>query len=449
MSRTSQATRAIITSGPVIDLEPEGLGYTHRTHAHTRGPRPRLLSELYLIGAALAILALAQVAWLLWPPAPTASSRYVTSPVLMGDLSVKVSANGTVEPTRSVDVSTEISGTMKRVLVKNNDPVKVGQLLAELDTSIAEQVHKRNASAVQAAKARIKEAEAEMRLARRELSRKSKLARKRYASRKQLDKASSVANKAAARIEVLKSELAVAEADLRISASELAKAQIKSPIDGVVLQRNVQPGQTVAASLSAPVLFQLAENLSSMQLRVDVDEADALRVEPGQSATFDVFALRDQRFEARVEKLHLGAEVVDGVVTYKAILSFDNHALQLKPGMTATADIVVNKVREGLMVPNAALRFVPPEYAIAPRTTVGVASLIDGIASGGPAHAEGAGNGPLPTLPPGHRHVFVEQAGKVKPIVVEVGATDGTMTHIVSGPLKAGQAVAVDLNIKG
>lgn len=374
-------------------------------------------------------------------------SKFVTAAATRGDLLVRVSASGTVEPVRLVEVSTEMSGTIKAVHVENNDIVKAGQLIAELESETQKMELLRAEAQVAAAAARVKEAEAATVAASKEFARKKTLAARDLAPARDLDNATASSQQTRATVEALTAELKAAQANLAIARTNLEKARIVSPIDGVVLRRNVEPGQTVAASLQSPILFRLAQDLDRMLIRVDVDEADALKVRQGQPATFNVQAMRDRPLEARVEKLHVGAEVVQGVVTYKAILSFDNSALGLRPGMTAMAELVVEDVRGGLIVPNAALRFSPPEAADKESMlTAGTRLMGVGVA---PASANTEPSAPLrPQLGAANarlQRLWVDEGGKARPVDVEVGATDGSMTEVVKGPLKAGQRVIVDL----
>ncbi len=378
---------------------------------------------------------------------PSASAKFVTAAVTTGNLSIRVAASGTVEPVRLVDVSTELSGTISKVLVDNNDTVKAGQVLAELDPATLANEYNRAQAHVAAAQARVKQAEAATVAAAKDLTRKTSLAARDLTPARELDNAAANSQQAKASVDALKAEVRAAEANLAIAKANLEKGRILSPIDGIVLRRNVEPGQTVAASLQSPVLFRLAQDLDRMQIRVDVDEADALKVRKGQIATFTVQALRDREMEARVDKLFVGPEVVQGVVTYKAILIFDNSKLGLRPGMTATADILVDDVRDGLLVPNAALRFQPPDDAVENSLLVagsqllgmpvGTANANSGIVA--PEH-RGPGVGG-----PDLRRVWIDDGGKATPIDVEAGATDGRMTAIVPGSLKPGQHVIIDL----
>lgn len=381
------------------------------------------------------------------PTVAPAATNYITAAATTGDLLVRVSAAGTVEPMRLVDVSTELSGTIRAVHVENNDAVKAGQLLAELDADTLTIELKRAEAQVAAARARVEEAEAATVASNKELARKRTLAARDLTPARDLDNANAGVRQAKAAVDALTAELRAAQANLDIAKTNLAKGRIVSPIDGIVLRRNIEPGQTVAASLQSPVLFRLAQDLDRMQIRVDIDEADALNVREGQAASFTVQALRDQPLEARVEKLYVGAEVVQGVVTYKAILSFDNSELGLRPGMTAMAEIVVENVRGRLLVPNAALRFSPPEDDV-PYGVLTAGSRLFGLSVDA---AKANGEAVLPThRPPGSenpnlRRVWIEDGGRPKPLDIEIGATDGALTEVVSGALKSGQRVIVDV----
>jgi len=218
---------------------------------------------------------------------------------------------------------------------------------------------------------------------------------------------------------------------------------LHSPIDGVVLTRAVEPGQTVAAALQAPVLFTLAENLAQMELHVYVDEADVGRVQAGQPATFTVDAYPSRTFQARIAQVRCGAKTVNGVVTYETVLSLDNRDLALRPGMTATAVITVRTVADALLVPNAALRFTPSSLG---------AAAVASAASGGLLRRLLPGPPPMP--PKGQQgangdakqpRVWTLRKDELVPIPVRAGSTDGLWTEIVDGPVTPGAALVVDV----
>ncbi len=215
------------------------------------------------------------------------------------------------------------------------------------------------------------------------------------------------------------------------------KSRIVSPINGIVLKRNVDPGQTVASSFQAPILFTIAEDLKQMEIQVDVDEADVGQVKEGQQATFSVDAYPDRKFHARIRELRFGSEVVQGVVTYKAVLSTDNSELLLRPGMTATAEIIVQQVTQALTVPNAALRY-SPRHSLQNRRR---ACSANSESCAGPRPFRPASkreeSGP-------NRRVWVLKNGTPSAVRVVVGVSDGKRTEIVKGDIKEEQGVIVD-----
>jgi HlyD family secretion protein len=371
----------------------------------------------------------------------TVEAQYVVKPAFHGDLDVKVPATGTVEPVRIVEVSTELSGTIKEIFVDYNDKVKAGQVLAVLDDEVAAKQLARARGAHALAQAREREARINLGMAENEQGRKQRLAERQATSERELELAVGAFRKAAALLEVRAAELRIAAAEVDLAATNLEKTRIVAPIDGVVLRRNVERGQVIAASFQSPVLFRIAADLQHMQVKVDVDEADALSVKQGQHALFKSDGLRDRQVPVVVEKIYLGPEVVQGVVTYKAILGFKNDELQLKPGMTTTTEIKVAERRNVLLVPNAALRFVPVAEADserpAPIPTAGAVNT-----------AQAASGAPRATAPeqrqPDVRRLHKLVAGKLKSVLAQVGETDGLHTEIISGEVTAGDSIVVD-----
>ncbi len=237
--------------------------------------------------------------------------------------------------------------------------------------------------------------------------------------------------------QINEAEVLSAEADLQLAEVNLAKAKIVSPIDGVILTRSVNPGATVAASLSAPVLFTIAGDLRKMELQVDVDEADVGQIAVGQKATFTVDAYPDKTFPAEIEQIRFASATTNNVVTYKAVLSVDNANLLLRPGMTATADITVEAVKDTLMVSNAALRYAPPEAGS--RGGRGIFALFRPPRMGPRGNAGGG-----ETLTGAKRRVWVLRDGVQVPLIIQVGSSDGQFTQVVSGELKENDALVTD-----
>ncbi|NCS72728.1 MAG: efflux RND transporter periplasmic adaptor subunit, partial [Deltaproteobacteria bacterium] len=264
--------------------------------------------------------------------------RYQTEEVRRGDLTVIVSATGKLEPTNQVDVGSELSGIVEAVFVEDNDRVKKGQVLARLDLSRLEDAVARSAANLAAVEAQVQQTQATVVEARGALARLlqvAELSGGKVPSGSELDTARAnlqraVANEASAQASVVQGR-----ATLKSDQTNLFKGSIRAPIDGVVLARKVEPGQTVAASLQAPVLFTLAEDLAQMELHVDVDEADVGQVDAGQPATFTVDAYPKRRYPAAILRVDYGAQTTNQVVTYRAVLQVENRDLSLRPGMTA------------------------------------------------------------------------------------------------------------------
>jgi HlyD family secretion protein len=270
----------------------------------------------------------------------------------------------------------------------------------------------------------------------RDLTRKSDLSERKVVSTLDLDTARAARDRAVAALASARADVGVADAELRLNEANLAKAKIVSPINGVVLKRDVDPGQTVASSLQAPVLFSIAEDLRQMEVQVDVDEADVGKVKEGQDATFAVDAYPDRRFSARIRELRYGSEVVQGVVTYKAVLSTDNSELLLRPGMTATAEIAVQRVAQALLIPNAALRFSPPVQT-EPDERGG---LLQKLLPGRPRFRAASRREDTGTS----RTVWVLRDGEPSPIVIAIGASDGKRTEVLKGGISEANAVITD-----
>jgi HlyD family secretion protein len=384
-------------------------------------------------GAALAGLVAVTGLW--WFGSGSNSVRYVTEPVARGDLTVIVTATGSVQPTNKVDVSSELSGTVRKVLVDYNSVVSAGQALAELDTDKLKATVDSARAKLAAAKARVAEMEATVVERDQDLERKKALIGTQAVSAQTLQQSQAAYHRAVAALASARADVAVAEADLTLNETNLSKACICSPINGVVLTRNVDPGQTVASTLQAPVLFSIADDLKQMELQVDVDEADVGKVKEGQMATFSVDAFPDRHFPASIRDIRFASETIQGVVTYKAVLIIDNSELLLRPGMTATAEIKVTEIKDALLVPNAALRYTPPA-----NDGAGSQSFLSRLLPGRPtfrpaSRQEETGR---------NRTVWVLESGAPKQIGVEIGASDGKRTEVHSRELQAGQDVIVD-----
>ncbi|KPK16577.1 MAG: RND transporter [Myxococcales bacterium SG8_38] len=359
-----------------------------------------------------------------------------------GNLIVTVSATGNLQPTNQVEVGVEVSGTVETVEVDYNDQVERDQVLARLDPTKFKAQVVRSRAALQSARARVLQAQATVEESRAQLGRLTRLrevSKGTDPSQHDIDAARAALKRALADRASAKADVAQAEAALESAEIDLAKSVIHSPVDGVVLERSVEPGQTVAASLQTPVLFVLAEDLTNMELHVSVDEADVGRVRTGQKATFNVDAHPDRTFSAEIAEIHYGAREVDGVITYEAVLNVDNADLSLRPGMTATATIVVEEVADALLVPNAALRFSPPVQAKAePRTSL-VSRLLPRPPRPDSKDRQARGNERK------DQRVWILQGGQPVAVPVTVGATDGFMTEVVQGNVEPGTPLIVEV----
>ena len=427
-------------AGKVISMENASNHHTdieQKLGFKTKGSRRHPLR--WLLGVLL--LGLVGVGVLLWYPSTNQSAlRYKTLPVTKGDLTITVTATGNLEPTNQVDVGSELSGIIDSVEVDFNDRVAQGQVLARLDTDKLEAQLLQSQAGLEAAEAKLREAQATVSETQVKLKRCEKLANNKMCSGEDLDTARAAYMRANAEAGSAKAQIAEASAKLDADKTNLAKAIIQSPINGVVLVRAVEPGQTVAASLQAPVLFTLAEDLTQMELHVDVDEADVGQVQEGQSATFAVDAFPDRTFQAQIIQVRFGAQVVDGVVSYETVLKVDNADLSLRPGMTATAEILVNRLQDVLLVPNAALRFSPPNQN-KPRASGG-GSLLSKLM---PRPPRPNNRNQQSQQSDGQQRVWVLQDGRPVAVPVSVGVTDGNQTQIIGGELTPGTPLLVDV----
>lgn len=362
------------------------------------------------------------------------ATKYVTSQAAKNSFAVIVTATGSVEPTNLVEISSELSGTLASVEVDYNTRVEVGTVLATLDTTKLEALVDVQKASLDAAIARVAIAQATLDDAREKYDAALNLDRQGVTShqafitqkanyvRAQAEYQSSVANRT------------LAEANLDLQQSELEKACICSPIEGVVLDRAVDVGQIVAASLSAPVLFTVAEDLREMELQVDIDEADIGQVSVGDAALFTVDAYDEMQFPAEIAEIRFSPETIDGVVTYKAILTIDNSELLLRPGMTATADITVEEIEDALVIPNSALRYAPP---LPPSTQAedDRSGLLGMLMPERPDDTRQASNS---------KTVWILVDNKAREIPISTGSSNGTWTEVLGGELEVGSVVITD-----
>ena len=387
---------------------------------------------------------------------------YITVKTERGELVTTVSATGQLAPTNQVTVGSQLSGQIIKVLVDVNDRVAEGQPLAEIDPeqyddTIRQNEAQLNANRAQVEQARATLAETQAQLAR--LEEVSKLSGGKVPSGTELQAGRADVQRAKAALNVALANVVASQATLAQSKTQRARAIIRSPVSGVVLAREIDPGQTVAASLSAPTLFVIAEDLSQMKLEVSIDEADVGSVKEGQKATFTVDAFPGKTFPAKIIRVDIGSNQSvssassssssstssssssssSSVVSYAADLSVSNGDGELRPGMTATADIVTSDKSNVLLVPNAALRFTPQTASAANGDTQ--SGGITGALSFGPPRRQSAERSATIAAGATQTVWVIGDDGKPKSIQIVTGETNGTATEVLSGDLKAGMQV--------
>jgi HlyD family secretion protein len=371
---------------------------------------------------ALALLLLAGVAFgakrFFDARAKAAETRFITEPVRAADVRVTVSATGKLQGLNTVEVGAEVTGKVLRVLVDYNQTVKVGQVLAEIDPEQLRAAVEQARAQLLAANANIRTARATVEESNLALKRTEGQAKEGILAQKDVEAARANAERAAANLASASANAALASAALKSAESRLEKTKIIAPSAGVVLARYVEPGQTVTAGFTTPVLFKLAEDLSQLSLHVDIDEADVGRVREGNAASFTVDAYPTRTFGSKVLTLRNDPKTSQGIVTYEAILSVENPEHLLRPGMTATATITSALIAGARVVPNAALRFVPPQKP-------------------------GSG-GVIAPFKREEKRVFVLRSGKPEPVYIKTGATDGHVTELASDKLALGDQVVTD-----
>jgi HlyD family secretion protein len=370
----------------------------------------------------------------------TATVTYTTSEVAKGDITVVVTAVGTVEPVQQVEVGSLISGTIAEVPVAVNDEVRKGDVLARLDTSSLEAELARDSASLAARKAEVEDFRAAEEAAQASLTRAQKMRDKGLNSEEDMATAKTAMRRAEAALASALANVQVAEADVKLSQTNIDKAVIVAPIDGMILDLDASVGQTVSANTTTVVLFTLAHDLGQMQLKADVDEADIGQVSVGDKASFGVDAYLGQSFPAEVSVMHYAPTKVDGIVTYPTILTIDNSDRRLRPGMTASADITVEHVADVMTVPNAAFRYMPPVAEVTARRSSGLLGMLfSGGAPGSRSRQTTSVSNEV--TKDGFRNLYVLRGGVPEQVAVKTGLTDGDVTQVVEGPLEVGDKV--------
>lgn len=369
------------------------------------------MSKKILVGLCVLLAAGGGIWWFL-PVKAKAEGRYATEVLERGAITQSVAANGTLNPVVLVSVGSQVSGIVKNIHADFNGKVKAGQVLLELDPTL-------NQAQLQQSEANLSSAQASLDLAQANEARARGLFAQEYVTRQDLD----VAVQA---LKAAKAQFAVVQAQVVRDRRNLDNTVIRSPVSGVVVSREVDVGQTVAATLQSPVLFKIAQDLSHMQIDTSYAEADIGNIRVGQQATFRVDAFPNRTFRGEVKQVRLNPTTQQNVVTYNVVVSVDNLDQALMPGMTAYVNILVAQRKDVLMVPNMALRFRPADSAKARN-------------GGDKPKGEGRKGD---TAPMGT--VYVLENGQPKAVRISVGITDNRMTEVLSGDIKDGDAVIVE-----
>jgi HlyD family secretion protein len=405
--------------------------------------------RVVIAAACIGAVALAFVAWRLLrrPAAPT----YQTVAADRGPVVARVTASGTLSALVTVQVGSQVSGRIQAVLVDYNSKVKRGQLIARIDPQLFQAAVEQARANLMAAQGNLVRAQAQAIDADRQAKRTRALAEQRLVAVAEAETAESTADAARASVAAAEGGVAQAKAALNQAQVNLGYTSIVSPTDGVVISRNVDVGQTVAASLQVATLFVIAEDLSRMQVDTSVSEADVGKLHDGMGATFTVDAFPGERFEGKVRQVRNAATTVQNVVTYDAVIDVANPALKLRPGMTANVSFVWADRKDALRVPNAALRFRPSTDLALPAPAPGAsrsgAGQPDPAAANPGAGGKDAGGG----APRGddvananRRTIWVLKDGAPRPLPLRVGVTDGAVTEVLEGELAPGDACIVD-----
>ena len=360
-----------------------------------------------IIWVAAIVAVLAAVVWAILPKKLAAENRYVTASLERGDISQTVAANGTLNPVRLVNVGSQVSGIVKKLYADFNDHVRAGQILLELDPALIQAQLLQSEAGVTSAAASLDVASAKE-------ARLRKLNEKGYVSRQDYDQA-------VQELKLAQAQLAVAQAQASRDRTNLAYTVIRSPVSGVIVSREVDLGQTVAASFQTPTLFKIAQDLSKMQIDSSYAEADVGSIRAGQLASFRVDAYPDRNFKGVVRQVRLNPTTQQNVVTYNVVIAVDNPDKILMPGMTAYVSVITAQKKDVLLIPNAALRF----------------RLSEDKRQKAEGRNKGVGSGQSATA-------YVLETGQPKPIKIGVGISDNRMTEIVGGEIKEGVAVIVE-----
>jgi HlyD family secretion protein len=401
--------------------------------------------RILLLLLAILVLAGSGYGFWRWGRSPK-ESPYVTMPVQRGNITQAVSSTGTLQAVVTVLVGSQVSGTIDKLLADFNTKVKAGQVVAQLNQDKFKASVDQARANLLAAESNLAKAKVSVIDAQRTLERNRELRKRDLMAQSELDAAQTAYDAAMAQLEVNKAQTAQAQAALNQATVDLNNTVIRSPVDGIVISRNVDVGQTVAASLQAPTLFTIANDLSKMEVHTNVDEADVGNVIEGQEVSFTVDAFPARRFRGRVHQVRNAPTIVQNVVTYDAVVRIDNKDLLLKPGMTANVQFLVSRKENVLTIPNMALRFKPPDQKNEAqdllrqeqrRAAPTLGARRTSRAPGGAGSSGGRG---------GRRvSIYVLRAGQAEPIEIQLGITDGSKTEVRDGELEENDAVIIGM----
>lgn len=385
----------------------------------------------------LLVLGTLGAAWWLVPKNTAPEKRYATAALERGAITQTVSANGTLNPVKLVNVGSQVSGIVKKLYADFNDHVKAGQVLLELDPALTQ-------AQLQQSMASVSSANASLELALANEARMRKLHEQEYVSRQELDQAVQA-------LKTAQAQVALAQAQAVRDRTNLAYTVIRSPVTGVVVSREVDLGQTVAASFQTPNLFKIAQDLSKMQIDSSYAEADVGHIHEGQPANFRVDAFPNRSFRGEVRQVRLNPTTQQNVVTYNVVISVDNSDKILMPGMTAYVSITVDQRKDALLVPNAALRFRPSESGSGADKARGE-SRQNGAKSPDSKSPDSRSQDTRKDMrgkdkgeaSPMIGTVYILENGQPKPVRVTIGITDNRFTEVVAGDLKESTAVIVE-----
>jgi HlyD family secretion protein len=408
------------------------------------------MSKRNVVILVVAALVVGVGAWLwLGRGSAKADTKFDTAKLERGKLVAKVTATGTLSAIVTVQVGSQVSGRVAELHADFNSPVKKGQLIAKIDPQLFQAAVEQASANLVAAQGNLAKAKAQAADAQRQADRSKQLVEKKLVAQADYDTAQSNADATVAAVQAAEGAVAQAKAALYMARVNLAYTDILSPTNGTVISRNVDVGQTVAASLQAPTIFVIAEDLAKMQVDTSVAEADVGRLKDGMPTTFTVDAYPSEVFKGKVRQIRNSPTTVQNVVTYDAVIDVDNPDLKLKPGMTANVTFIYAEKDDVLKVPNAALRFKPPPGFYMPEGGGPGGRSGPGGGSGRADAGQGAGQGQAKRPDgrpetPDRRTLWVVKDGKPAPVRIRTGISDGTATEVAEGPVEAGTEVVTD-----